>query len=165
MVIGRDIAGEMYVLFMDDGACLLCETDDVLFKVLQQCGYFNSNSWGNRCSSHVLSWTWHYCWRLKYLPTDRNNQFQWMSRTFCDIDIVIITSDGWVLCLASCQQNQGMSTHWSLVTTYDDIDLGQHWSRNWLVAWRQQTITWTNVVLSLIAYWGIHLIYVFNRMY
>ena len=33
MVIGRYIAGEMYVLIGDGGACLLCETDDVLSNV------------------------------------------------------------------------------------------------------------------------------------
>ena len=39
-------------------------------------------------------------------------------------------------------------THWGLVMPYGDIDLGQHWLRWWLVAWRQQAITWINVDLS-----------------
>ena len=39
-------------------------------------------------------------------------------------------------------------THWGLVTPYGDRDLGQHWLRQWLVAWRHQAITWTNVDLS-----------------
>ena len=43
-------------------------------------------------------------------------------------------------------------THWGLVTPYGDRDLGQHWLRQWLVAWRHQTITWTNVQFC-----GIHL--------
>ena len=30
-----------------------------------------------------------------------------------------------------------------LVTPYGHTDLGQHWSRRWLVVWRHQTITWT----------------------
>ena len=40
-------------------------------------------------------------------------------------------------------------THWGLVTPFGDIDLGQHWLRWWLVAWRHQAITWTNVDLSV----------------
>ena len=31
---------------------------------------------------------------------------------------------------------------------YGDRDLCQHWLRQWLVAWRHQAITWTNVDLS-----------------
>ena len=46
-------------------------------------------------------------------------------------------------------------THCALVTSYDD--LGQHWLRYWLVAWRHQAITWTNVDLSSIRSCGIHL--------
>ena len=48
-------------------------------------------------------------------------------------------------------------THWSLVTIYGDRDLGQHWLRYWLVAWRHQAITWTNVDLLSITSSGIHL--------
>ena len=44
--------------------------------------------------------------------------------------------------------NDNMLTHWGLVTPYGDVDLGQHWLRQWLVAWRHQAITWTNVDLS-----------------
>ena len=33
----------------------------------------------------------------------------------------------------------------------------QHWLRWWLVAWRQQTITWTNVDFSLVRFCGISL--------
>ena len=40
---------------------------------------------------------------------------------------------------------KNISTHWGLVTPYGDVDLGQHWLRYWLVAWRHQAITWTNV--------------------
>ena len=36
-------------------------------------------------------------------------------------------------------------THCGLVTPYGDIELGQHWLRSWLVAWPNQSITWTNV--------------------
>ena len=34
-----------------------------------------------------------------------------------------------------------------LVTPNGYIDLSQHWFRSWLVAWRHQVITWTNVDL------------------
>ena len=36
-----------------------------------------------------------------------------------------------------------------LVAPYCDIDLGQHWLIQWLVAWRHQAITSINVGLSL----------------
>ena len=36
-------------------------------------------------------------------------------------------------------------------------DLGQHWLRLWLVAWRHQAITWTNVELLWVRSIGIHL--------
>ena len=35
--------------------------------------------------------------------------------------------------------------HYGIVTPYGDRDLGQHWLRQWHVAWRYQGITWTNV--------------------
>ena len=34
------------------------------------------------------------------------------------------------------------------MTLYADIDLSQHWFRQWLGAWRHQAIAWTNVVWS-----------------
>ena len=52
------------------------------------------------------------------------------------------------------QQNRGRCanfhrycplTHCGLVTPYGGRDLGQYWFRQWLVAWRHQAITWTNV--------------------
>ena len=48
-------------------------------------------------------------------------------------------------------------THWGLVTPYGNRDLGQHWPRQWLVAWWHQAITWTNVDLSSVEFCGIHL--------
>ena len=48
-------------------------------------------------------------------------------------------------------------THSGLVTPYGDRDLGQHWLRYWLVAWRHQAITWANVDLSSVRASGIHL--------
>ena len=47
-------------------------------------------------------------------------------------------------------------THWPLVTPYGDRDLGQLWLTLWLVAWRHQAITWTNVDLSTLRSYGIH---------
>ena len=43
------------------------------------------------------------------------------------------------------------------MTPYGDTDLGQLWLRQWLVAWRHQAITWTNVDLSSIRSSDIHL--------
>ena len=40
-------------------------------------------------------------------------------------------------------------THWGLVTSYGDNDIGQHWLRLWFAAWRHQAITWTNVYLRI----------------
>ena len=34
------------------------------------------------------------------------------------------------------------------MTPYDNVDIGQHWLRKWLAAWRHQAITWTIVDLS-----------------
>ena len=48
-------------------------------------------------------------------------------------------------------------THWGLVTPYGSRDLGQHWLRQWLGAWRHQAITWTNVDLSSLRSSDIHL--------
>ena len=38
--------------------------------------------------------------------------------------------------------------HCELVTQLSKINLGQHWHKKWLAAWRHQAITWTNVDLS-----------------
>ena len=43
-----------------------------------------------------------------------------------------------------------------LVTLYGDTDLAQNWLRQWLVAWRHQAITWTNVDLSWVRSRGRH---------
>ena len=40
---------------------------------------------------------------------------------------------------------------------YGEMDLGQHLLRQWLVAWRHQGITWTNVDLPSNVLYGIHL--------
>ena len=43
------------------------------------------------------------------------------------------------------------------MTPYGGRDLGQHWFRQWLVAWRHQAITWTNVDLSSVRSTDVHL--------
>ena len=48
--------------------------------------------------------------------------------------------------------------------TYGGIDLGQHWLRQWLVAWWHQAITWTNVDLSSNVVSGIHLRAILHEM-
>ena len=40
--------------------------------------------------------------------------------------------------------------------THGNIDLSQHQLRQWLVASRHQAITWTNVDVSLLKFYGIH---------
>ena len=40
--------------------------------------------------------------------------------------------------------------------SYGDRDLGQHWLRQWLDAWRHHAITWTNVDLWSVRCCGIH---------
>ena len=48
------------------------------------------------------------------------------------------------------------STHCGLVTPYVNIDLGQHWLKQWLGAWWHQAMTWNNVDFSLLRFSGIH---------
>ena len=48
-------------------------------------------------------------------------------------------------------------TDCGLVTQYGDIDLSQLWLGQWLAAWQHQAITWTNVDLSSVRSYGIHL--------
>ena len=45
-------------------------------------------------------------------------------------------------------------THWSLVMPHGDIELGWHWLKWWLVAWRHQAIAWTNVDLPSVNSFG-----------
>ena len=49
-------------------------------------------------------------------------------------------------------------THCGLVMPYGDINLGQHWLRKWLVVWQHRAITWTNVGLSSVGPYDMHLI-------
>ena len=56
-----------------------------------------------------------------------------------------------------CIIGEFFKIHCGLVTPYGDKDLCQHWLRSWLVAWRHQAITWTNVDLSSVRSNDIHL--------
>ena len=47
----------------------------------------------------------------------------------------------------SVGDGQHVLTDACMVTTYGDRHLGQHLLRQWLVAWRRQTIAWTNIDL------------------
>ena len=42
---------------------------------------------------------------------------------------------------AYCQ----IRNHSGQLMTYGNIDVGQHWLRQWLVAWRHKAVTWTSV--------------------
>ena len=55
-------------------------------------------------------------------------------------------------------------THCGLVTPYGGRDLGQHWFRKWLVAWRHQAITWIKVDLSSVRSSGIHLSAIISKV-
>ena len=52
---------------------------------------------------------------------------------------------------------QGKLIHCGLVMPYGDIDMGQHWLRQWLVASWHQAITQTIVDFSSKVFCGIHL--------
>ena len=47
-------------------------------------------------------------------------------------------------------------THCGLVMPYGTGNAGQYWFRSWLVAWRHQAITWTNVDLASTGSSGIY---------
>ena len=50
------------------------------------------------------------------------------------------------------------------MTPYGNINLDQRWLRQWLVAWRHQAITWTNVDLSSVRSSGVHLSAILQEM-
>ena len=56
----------------------------------------------------------------------------------------------------SCEGLKGL-THCGLVTPYGVGNLSQHWLRQWLVAWRHQAITRTNVDWSSVKSNDIHI--------
>ena len=50
------------------------------------------------------------------------------------------------------------------MTRYGYIDLGQRWLWQWIVDWRHQAITWTNVDLSSARPSDIHLRKIFHEL-
>ena len=50
-----------------------------------------------------------------------------------------------LLCDWSTWEERLCLTRCGLTPPYGNINLGQNWLRLWLVAWRNQPITWTNV--------------------
>ena len=75
----------------------------------------------------------------------------WQQMTCCHL----VTGSGQPRCWLATTNPE--LTHCGLVTPYGDINLGQHWLRQWLVAWWHQAITWTNIDLSSVRSSGIHL--------
>ena len=61
------------------------------------------------------------------------------------------------LTLCSLSPRANVLTHFGLVTPYGDIDLGQHWLRQWHVVWRHQAITWANIDSSSVKTSDTHL--------
>ena len=55
--------------------------------------------------------------------------------------------------------------HCSLVKPYGDTHLSQYLCRCWLIAWRHQAITWTNVDFLLLSFFGIHAIKIPQRVH
>ena len=66
-------------------------------------------------------------------------------------------TDRWTLPNLQVSCSDLTLTHCGLVMPYIDIELSQHRLRLWLDAWRHQAITWTNVDLSSVRSYGIHL--------
>ena len=83
-------------------------------------------------------------------PVNSPHKWPVMRKMFLFDDVIKQTHDDTVHWL-------NRLTHCGLVTPYGDINLGQHWLRQWLVVWQHQTITWTNVDLSSVRSSGIHL--------
>ena len=78
----------------------------------------------------------------------------WRLRTPIRNGMLKLTVDG----LRTCFKPQIISlTPEALGRKYGGIDLGPHWLRWWLVAWRYQAITWTNVDLSSVRFSDKHL--------
>ena len=58
-----------------------------------------------------------------------------------------------MLCVKFCCNH---FTQCGLLTAYGDINLGQHWLRQWVVGWGHQAINWTNVDLTSVFVFFIH---------
>ena len=98
--------------------------------VLSGTSLFQADWWFNpMCTSHTLH---------PILHSDTVWQIQWH------------TSIHW-------PKPQITLNHCDLVTPHGVQELDHHWSRQWLVAWRHQAITWNNVDISSVRSNGIHL--------
>ena len=131
-------------------------------------------------------YSWHRSLKYIYKKENRGNYgeiFQWPLRSievkrsyiflFSFLSLFLICSAIWTLFLhqanhISCcllkkwtsSRSQNITTKAPLLNSLgpsDVGDLGQHWIRWWLVAWRHQAITWTNVDLLSGRSCGIHL--------
>ena len=110
---------------------LLCVTNVLLMAWLMFPGHQQLHYWFQDCLSWVrISSTWD----LSQPWYDRECPFIAINIILQQIELVI-------------------NSLWPS----DVIDLGQHQLMWWLVAWRQQVITWTKVNFSLMRFYGIHL--------
>ena len=89
-------------------------------------------------------------WILKKMKICKSNRFENFHprNAFEDVICKILTISS---------QPQCVENHCSLVTPYGDTELDRCWLRKWLVAWRHQPITWTNVDLSSVRSRDYHL--------
>ena len=86
-----------------------------------------------------LPWHGCHCWRQRQPPAAPGTRQRSTATSHCQHAI------SW----NGKHREWPSDTIWrGLVTPYVDTDLGQHWLRQWLVAWGHQTITWTNLDLS-----------------
>ena len=99
----------------------------------------------------MLPVIWHAMWRhfnaTRLHGAFRNLLFQFTRKNH-DLASLLNLRE-YVVLLFALRTCLFFLTHWGLVTPYGDRDLGQHWLSLWLVAWRHQAITWTNVDLSV----------------
>ena len=111
-----------------------CHYADDIFR----CIFFNVNLW-------ILSKI-----SLKYVPQNLidNEPALVQIKAWCQIGDKPLC-EPLIAWFADAYMHHLALTHCGLVTPLGDIDLGQHWLRNWLVAWWPQTITWTNVDLII----------------
>ena len=82
-------------------------------------------------------------WRIMYVVVNHEKTLH-----LHELDLKLISK-----CFAECLFYS--QTYCGLVDPYGNMDLGQHWFRWWLVAWRHQAIIWTNVHFSLVRFCGI----------
>ena len=133
-----------------------CSCDDVTVMTLvcvAGCDYKMEISWFS--GSH-LTLTGHYVHGL--WGTDRWSRKQWAK--YNEV-LLLYHKNVYNRHPVACSAGWGIGcflwdlTHCGLVTSYGNVSLGQHWLREWLVAWWQQAITWASVDLSSKGFCGI----------